>query len=69
MRAAILDVWQPWECELDEIFDGRLDVTDGGSAFLRDEPPLPPCSTGFWVSGREATIDSWGRYWFDGAGG
>jgi hypothetical protein len=66
MRASILAIWKPWDCPLDEIFDGRLSVTDGGTAFIAEGAPLPTCSTGFCVSRQEATIDSYDRYWFDG---
>ena len=66
MKTAILDRWQPWDGDLDEIFDGQLEVTEGGSAFLRAAPNLPQYSTGFWLSTRQATIDAWGRYWFEG---
>jgi hypothetical protein len=70
MKAAILGSWQPWECPLEDIFDGPLDVTERGTAFLRDRPPLPSCSTGFWHAQRPATLDGdWGnRYWFAGGG-
>jgi hypothetical protein len=68
MKTAILDAWQPWDCDLDEIFQGRLHVTPKGTAFLRDEPPLPGSSTGFWVAHTPLTLDEkWGpRYWFAG---
>ncbi len=66
MKGAILQVWTPWECELDQIFDGHLDVTENGTAFLGPRSQLPAGSTGFWESRTEATIDSWQRYWFDG---
>lgn len=68
MKGAILQVWRPWECELDLIFEGRLDVTENGSAFLGPGSQLPSGSTGFWQSRTEATIDSWQRYWFNGGG-
>ncbi|HXD71822.1 MAG TPA: hypothetical protein VN615_18280 [Gaiellales bacterium] len=67
MRSAILVSWQPWDCPLDEIFEGRLDATDGGSGFLPAGPVLPSCSTGFWLSRQRATIDSFGRYRFENA--
>jgi Dual OB-containing domain len=66
MKTAILAVWHPWECDVDEIFDGRLDVTENGTAFLRDEPPLPAGSTGFWHARQPATLNQWGRYEFGG---
>jgi hypothetical protein len=50
MRAAIVDLLDPWECELDEIFDGRLSFRDSGRAFLGPEPPLIQYSTGFWIA-------------------
>jgi hypothetical protein len=66
LRAAILSVWQPWDCDLDDIFEGRLSATDNGTGFVAEGDPLPACSTGFWVSTRLATIDGYERYWFDG---
>jgi hypothetical protein len=67
LRVAILELVDPWNCELDEIFDGRLAVTDVGTAFLRDEPPLPDHSVGFWVARtalRQSKFDESGnRYW------
>ena len=50
MRAAIVDLIDPWDCELDAIFDGRLGVTDSGRAFLRHEPSPLQYSTGFWIA-------------------
>src|SRR5262249_34170329 len=66
VRGSILAVREPWECPLDEIFEGRLVATDNGTAYLAAGAPLPSCSTGFWVSRQRATLDSFGRYWFDG---
>jgi hypothetical protein len=67
LRGAILELVEPWDCELDEIFDGRLAVTDAGTAFLRDEPPLPDRSVGFWAARtalRQSKFDESGsRYW------
>jgi hypothetical protein len=67
LKSAILELVEPWDCELEEIFDGRLAVTDAGTAFLRDEPPLPDRSTGFWnarTALRQSKFDESGnRFW------
>jgi hypothetical protein len=67
MRAAIVDLLDPWECELDEIFDGRLSFRDSGRAFLGPEPPLIQYSTGFWIASqplRLSRFEEKGRsYW------
>ena len=70
LRAAILNVWEPWAGGLEEAFDGRLATTDRGTAFIRRDPPIPSSSTGFWVSTRRATLDGerGNRYWFAGEG-
>ncbi len=66
MRSAILSVWEPWDCPLDDIFEGTLDVTEAGSAFVPTGTRVPSGSTGFWISRQGATIDSYERYWFEG---
>lgn len=67
-RAAILQLVNPWQGTLESIFDGRLDTTDGGSAFIRRDPPLPSHSTGFWVATDDvpkSRFDDYGvKYWF-----
>jgi hypothetical protein len=67
MKAAILDLREAWDGELDEIFDGRLAVTDSGKAFLRDERPPLGYSTGFWSARkalRQSKFEESGRgYW------
>jgi hypothetical protein len=68
MRTTILDRWQPWDCDLDDIFEGQLHVTEHGTAFLRHGPRIPQCSTGFWLSRQPAMVDPWGNYRFGGEG-
>ncbi len=70
LKSAIVEVAEPWECELEQIFDGRLDTTPRGTPFVPNRPPLPAGSTGFWIARRSATLDGdWGnRYWFAGDG-
>lgn len=69
LRTEILSLWTPWECPLDEIFDGTLDVTEHGSAFVAADGTLPEASTGFWLAQRSASHDAdYQRYRFGGAG-
>jgi hypothetical protein len=64
---AIADLVDPWTCNLDEIFDGRLDVTDAGTGYLGEGRPQPGCSTGFWTGRsvlRQSKFQESGRaYW------
>jgi hypothetical protein len=70
MKGAILNLVDPWDRDLDEIFDGRLAVTDSGKAFLRDELVPLGYSTGFWSARkalRQAKFEESGRgYWIPG---
>jgi Dual OB-containing domain len=71
IKASILELIDPWDCELDGIFDGQLAVTEHGTAFLRDDPPLPGSSTGFWIADRPVRLAPSGygaRYRFSGDG-
>jgi hypothetical protein len=65
--ALIRTLVQTWRCQLGEIFDGRLEATSNGSAFIRDVVPLPAMSTGFWESTRNVRRtfrDGSTRYFF-----
>jgi hypothetical protein len=68
MKGAVLNLVQPWECDLDSIFDSRMATTSSGTAFVRDEFPLPSGSTGFWITKAPVHIarseDRGVRYWF-----
>jgi hypothetical protein len=68
MKSEIVQLMEPWQGRLETIFDGRLDTTDGGSAFIRRTPPLPSRSTGFWVAPDDvpkSKFDDYGvKYWF-----
>ncbi|MCZ7590539.1 MAG: hypothetical protein M5U27_17125 [Gaiella sp.] len=45
-------VWQT----VDELFDGRLDFTAAGSAYVPEAGPLPGRSTGYWRPTHELTL-------------
>ena len=69
LKTEILSLWTPWECPLDEIFDGTLDTTESGTAFVPESGPVPNASTGFWLAQRSASFDAeYHRYRFGSAG-
>ncbi len=68
MRAAIMKLIAPWTGDLDRIFDGTLETTSSGRAFVREGARLPQQSTGFWVVSqpvRKSKFEERGTsYWF-----
>jgi hypothetical protein len=60
-------VWQ----SVDELFDGRLNFTTAGSAYVPEAGPLPSRSTGYWQPAGELTlyhVNDKLRYRWTGAG-
>jgi hypothetical protein len=67
LRSAILNLAEPWNCDLDAVFNGCLANTPSGTGFLREGQPLPPGSVGFWIARtviRQSKFEESGRsYW------
>lgn len=44
-----------WEGNPDNLFDGKLEWTDGGSGYISIDGEIPEHSVGFWISDRPLT--------------
>jgi len=69
MHAELVRLINPWRGPLESIFDGRLQTTAEGKAYVGPQPPLPAGSLGFWVSDCPLTVSrnpavQGRRYWF-----
>jgi hypothetical protein len=67
LKTAVLNLVKPWDCDLDQIFEGCLKVTDAGTAYLPADGRIPLCSTGYWTvtsTVRRSQFDDYGiHYW------
>lgn len=73
IHAEILAIVDPWRGPVGSIFDGRLQTTAHGKAYVGPHPPLPAGSVGFWVSDCPLTMSrnpavQGRRYWFPEGG-
>jgi putative nucleic acid modification protein with dual OB domain len=73
MYSEILRLVDPWRGSVESIFDGRLQTTAEGKAYVGPQPPLPSGSVGFWLSDCPLTMTKYPavqgrRYWFPEGG-
>jgi len=49
---------QIWNGSPDNLFDGLLEWTNGGSGYISENGEVPQCSVGFWISNRDLKCKS-----------
>jgi len=59
----VRDNIEPWVGSISKLFDGLLQFTSHGSAYICERCGVPPQSTGFWIPDESLRLDSQGEYY------
>lgn len=56
LRQFLVGVTTPWKGSPDQLFDGLIAFTSGGSGYISENTGLPNTSTGYWIPNRPLTL-------------